>query len=343
MKTDTYKKTDNGIEKIGNDFNKLNDNNPLTVLLAEYEDLFHKIQYGSNVTNFVRTKEYKEGLQDSLQWTMAEILESKVYEKHDNIPALLKTVFYKRTMNNMRNENTYKIFIEDFSEYVQSKNYGVTKEYLSEIMVEVKKALSVSQYEIFELYHLKDYSIEDIRDKRNMTFYSVQSQVRAINNKLDKLKVVHFFDTRYTSYNSPKKKRQHKRKVMTWKEYQELSGNTYQINEVDYIPTEKLITNNNGSKGYSTSKLPYSIAQSRKDIALDHTVKTQICNEVEVMKQDKAFLTGIYSDSYLPYEKPKHIKQRMNKYQSKKFKRIYIRQHGIEKYREYMSRDVYKD
>ena len=114
MKTGTYKKVNGKVEKISNKVNKLEVKTDLDHLMLAYDGLFKLIDSGSNVVNFVKTREYKEGLLDSLQVVMVQLLENKKYIDHKNITGLLRKAFYDRTIDLIRYENTYEIFGASF-------------------------------------------------------------------------------------------------------------------------------------------------------------------------------------------------------------------------------------
>ena len=249
MKTGTYKRQNGKVVEIeinSNDNSNLVDNDPLTALLAEYQTIFNHIDKGSNVVNFVKTKEYKQGLLDCLQETIAKLIDSKEYENHVNIKGLLRKAFYNRTIDNLRYESTYLIFKQDFSEYCQDMNYGVTKQYLNEMMLTVKQVLSEYEYKIFKLYHIKGFTIKDIAKQYDSSYSDIQRTIVNIGNKIvgtekrQGLKFSCLFDNRYVSHFSGKKKRQHKRKVLTKKEIIQKSSNVAHIDIENYSPMESI-------------------------------------------------------------------------------------------------------
>lgn len=245
MKTGIYKKTDKGVVEISNNNSTLQVNSDEAVLLDVYQDLFDRIDKGSKVINFVKTKEYKDSLLDSLQNVIERLLESKEYIGHKNIKGLFKRAFYNRTIDLIRYESTYDIFRQDFSEYCQDNDYGITKQYLNEMLIDIKSILSISEYQLFRLYHVKGFSTRKIAVKLEASQSDIARQIVNINNQIAGEKnILNFsalFDQRYVAHNSGKKKRQHKRKVLTQKEIIELSGKPYKLEVENYTEPKKNI------------------------------------------------------------------------------------------------------
>lgn len=244
MKSSTYKKVDGKVVEIGNNISNL-EKSPLDKLLAIYQDLFNRINNGSQVVNFTKSKEYKESLLDCLQNVMIKILEKNEYQDMENLKGYFKKCFYDRYIDNIRFESTYDIFRQDFSEYCQNPDFGISKQYLDEMILSIQKILSISQFKIFKLYHIKGYTMQTIADKLNTYKVDISRQVTNINNRIagDKniLNFACIFDNRYVSHFSGKKKRQLKRKVLTHKEYIDLSSKPYNLDISDYNPPSDYI------------------------------------------------------------------------------------------------------
>ena len=299
MKTTCYKKTGNGIEKISNDFNKLESNSPETVLMDCYQHLFNLIDKGSNVLYFVKTSEYKESLKDILQDILIDLLQSKEYlDYQDNIKGLLDKRLSDRTKNNIRKEVTFDIFKQDFSDFVAEQTYGVTKQYLFEMLLEIKSLLTKSEYEIFKAYHVKGYSMEKIANNLKTYKVDISRQIKLIGdkiigtNKRNGLCFKTLFDSRYIAYQSQGKKRQHKREVLTRKKVIELSGKAYNIDKSNYIPPikESLLP-------LDFTKLPYTPKHGLKDILIDKSSYHVIANGNFVYNKVNVVIQNVYQNS----------------------------------------------
>jgi predicted DNA-binding protein YlxM (UPF0122 family) len=241
MKTDTYKRIDGKVEKL-NDFNNL-ENSHEAVLMAEYQDLFDKITNGSKVVNFVKTNEFKESLQDVLQDVVTVILQDGKYLEIpvNEIKIFLKGCFIKRVINKIDMETRYNIFKRDNLELIiDNKESGITQEYISACLVEIKNLLSKSQYELFFMYHVEGYSMEAIALQLNSNKMDVSRKLKSIGNKIENLKIAYLYENRYLAYTSHKKKRQHKRKVLTKQEVIDLSGMPYQISREVYFESKEV-------------------------------------------------------------------------------------------------------
>ena len=325
MKTATYKKTGKGIIKIEEkDFN--NNFDSKTVLLSEYQTLFNKICKGSNVLNFVKTSEYKEGLSDVLQDIMTNLIESREYENYDKkqIKNLLYQRLSDRVIDNFRKESTFDIFKNDYTEYVEDASYGVTRQYLHEMLLEVKTRLTLSEYKIFELYHVKGYSSYQIAESLKTSQSDIARSIKKINDKIigtDKIDGLCFktlFDTRYVAYNTGKKKRQHKRKVLTRKEIINLSGKVRHIDKESYIEPIKI-----EKESIPENKcLQYPTINYFKREKYNHSYISGTDIQIEYIS------TLVYGKSTLPVE----IKGYSSKeYRRKRYVRKYTRnlKHGI--------------
>lgn len=314
MKTGTYKKTDKGIVEISNNNSTLEVKDDMAVLLDEYQTIFNLIDKGSNVISFVKTSEHQDSLLDSLQIAIAKLLNTKEYINHVNIRGLLRQALYNRTIDNIRHEGTYLTFREDYSEYCQDSAYGVTKQYLNEMMLSVKEILTVSEYQIFKLYHVKDLTYQDIADKLDSNISDVYRQVKWINHKIagkdNPLNLKCLYDERYVAYQSQGKKRQHKRKVLTQKEIIELCDKPYKLALDKYKESEKFKPENiPANKALQFPTINY-FPVKRNDFGLVNETK----EEIEYVS------TLAYTGSYLPYE--------VKGYSSKEYRRKrYVRQY----------------
>jgi DNA-directed RNA polymerase specialized sigma24 family protein len=314
MKSVTYKKVDGKVVEIVINNNKLEDFNPEKFLMDCYSKLFNLITNGSNVTPFVKTKEYKESLQESLQDTLLKMLENKEYKNHSNIAGLLRKNFYNRTLNILRSETTYLIFKRDYSEYCQDSSNGVTKQFMDEMLIAVKSLLLVSEYQLFKLYHIQGLTIEKIAVKINSTYGQVHRSIQWINTKIEKLNFSTCFDSRYTAHFSGKKKRQHKRKIMTHKEVIELSSKVDNIAIDDYSPASTLERYN-----LDLHKLPYNAKQgSYKDIMIDKSSYHTIANGNFTYNEVNHVIQNVYANSCIiptfEVKEKRHIAYRRKRY-----------------------------
>jgi DNA-directed RNA polymerase specialized sigma24 family protein len=335
MKSSTYKKVDGKVIKIDNKNNKLEDFNPESFLMECYNKLFNLITSGSNVTPFVKTKEFKESLQESLQDTLLKMIENKEYENHSNIAGLLRKNFYNRTLDKLRSETTYEIFKRDFSEYCQDSSYGVTKEFLNDMLIAVKTLLTISEYKLFKLYHIQGLTIEKITVKLDTNYSQVHRSIQWINSKIEKLNFNVCFDNRYVAHFSGKKKRQHKRKILTHKECIDLSGKINNIDTVDYTPTSTLERYN-----LDLHKLPYNSKQGGyKDITLDQSSYLQIASGGYSYNANRVIIQNVYSDSgIMPTNEIKE--SRCKAYRRKRYARIYKRNLKVFKAKENKERNL---
>ena len=325
MKSVTYKKTDKGIIEVNNSDFDNNEIDNLSILMAEYEVLNKKIRYGSRVVNFVKTKEYKQSLEDSLQNVIMELLESKEYENHNNVRGLLRKAFYNRSIDSLRHESTYEIFKLDFSEYCQNKNYGITKQFLDEMLLTIKEILTSEQYKIFKLYHIKGLTLKEIAKEFDTSFQVIDYQLKKIGNKIigdgnkyDGLKIACLVDGRYTSHNTGKKRRQHKRKQLTQKQIIKLSGKPYHLSIDDYqkplpIKRDKL----------DLSKLPHTDKQNIKEFKIDKSSYMVVASNNYIYNKQEVFVSNVYQESIvLPCNNPYR-----NNYRYKRACRIAARQY----------------
>ena len=319
MKSIAYKRTENGIEQINNDFNNLNENSPETALMAVYEDLFNKIDKGSMVLMNVRTKEYKESLIDSLQSVMAKTLEDKGYLKAKDMNHFLRKCLLNRFLDNYRMETRYNVFKNDNLDLIiDDKENGITKEFIKTCLIEIKNILNDNDYKIFKLYHIKGFKIQDIVNKLDSSIGNIHRAITRISNKIDHLKISYLYDIRYTSYNSQKKKRQHKRKVMTKKEYRDLCGIGYRVAIDDYQEQKPF-----NPEPIDSNKIPFNPIQScYHEVVIDKRIMTQIA-DTGTLDKDSQFLRNVYTNSYLPIpDKPKYS---FKEYRRKKYLRLYLR------------------
>ena len=317
MKTSTYKKTDKGIEKISNDFDKLEVNDNQTVLLSKYQTLFNKIDKGSKVLSFVRTSENKDSLMDCLQNVMVKILAEKNLNDIDDISKYFNKMFSDRYKDYIRVESRYDIFKTDNLEHViESKESGITKEYINQCLIEIKAILSISEYNLFKLYHIKGYKQKEIAIKLNTNDFNINRQIKALNNKLDNLKIAYLYDNRYVSHNTGKKKRSHKRSVLTQKQVIELSGKPYKIDKDNYqesIPLKSI--------PLDTSKLPYSKGHGMKDIIIDKSSYMVIYNGNAIYQEKKIVIQNVYDKSIV-------LDIPVKKYSAKEYRRKrYVRKY----------------
>jgi transposase len=253
---------------------------------------------------------------DSLQTVMAEILTINDYQNKPNIKGYLKKCFFNRVVDEIRHETTYEIFKKDFSEYCQDSSHGVTKIYFNEMILNIKQVLLVSEFEIFKLYHVAGMSSEKIAKKLDYCQKTIINRVKTINDKIEDLHFKNCFDNRYVSHFSGKKKRQHKRKIMTKKEIIELSGMPYDIAIDDYSKQAELVRYN-----LDLEKLPYSQAHGIKDIMIDKSSYHTIANGNFVYNQVNHVIQNVYSNScILPISEVKekrHITYRKKRYARK--------------------------
>jgi RNA polymerase sigma factor (sigma-70 family) len=230
MKTDTYKRIDGKVEKL-NDFNNL-ENSHEAVLMAEYQDLFDKITNGSKVVNFIKTREFKDSLQDVLQEVTTKVLQDGKFLEIpiSEIKIFLKGCFIKKVISRLDSETRYNIFKRDNLDLIiEDKESGITQEYISECLIAIKNLLSESQYKLFSLYHIKGYTMEEIALQLSTNKMEISRKIKSISIKIEDLKISYLYENRYLAYTSHKKKRQHKRKVLSRKEIIELSGMPYQM------------------------------------------------------------------------------------------------------------------
>lgn len=319
MKSIAYKKTENGIEKIDNDFNNLNNNSPESVLLAVYEHLFNKIDKGSNVLMNVKTSEYKDSLIDNLQSVMVKILAEKSYLQAKDMNSFLRKCLFNSFLNSIDRETRYNIFKTDNLDLIiDSKENGITKDYINECLIEIKNILSDSEYKIFRLYHVKGYTLKEIEVKLEIAYGTLVNRIRLIGNKIDKLKISYLYENRYLAYNTGKKKRQHKRKVMTRKEYQELCGITFKVAIEDYQEQKEF-----NPEPIDSNKIPFTSIQScYHEVVIDKRIQTQIA-DIGTLDRDSQFLRNTYSNSNLTYSQTKSYSAK--NYRMKKYQRIYNR------------------
>jgi hypothetical protein len=315
MKTACYKKTDNGIEKIENDFDKLNDNNPEAVLLKVYQDLFNKIDKGSNVVSFVRTSEYKDGLLDALQRTIEDTLRNKSYLKSDNIKGDFLHAFYCDSKNMLNEIINFDLLKNAYSDLIiESRDYGVTDTYINEVVNLISKDLTDIGKRIFFSYYVKGLTIKEIAEDMGTDFSNIQRSLQGLAKHIHKFKVSYFYENRYVAYNSGKKKRQHIRLIDSNKkleaENKTLHGIPYHISVSDYEPQETY-------NGFTvpTNKLPWNDKQcSKHQTVIDKdTYQVIACNRFAYDKS-KRYADNVYSQSDMLYngrakEKKEHYER----------------------------------
>ena len=315
MKTIAYKKTENGkVEKINPV--KVIDNE--TALLDKYETLFNKIDKGSPVLSFVRTKENQHGLMDCLQSVMVKILAEKNLEDIKDVSAYFNKMFSDRYKDQIRTESRYEIFKTDNLDHViESRENGITQDYINECLTAIKGLLTVSEYKLFTLYHVKGYRQNEIAVKLDTYPMVINRKVKNLNNKLETLKINYLYENRYVAYQSQGKKRQHKRSVLTEKQIKELSGKTYHVAIENYQESKRLIP-----KGLDQSKLPYSKAHGLKDIQLDKSSYMVIANGNFAYNEKVEIIQNVKQDSDIIHNENKANYKLANNYRVKRVKRI---------------------
>lgn len=265
MKSSTYKKTADGIVKIDSNINKLELNK---------SDMFLKA-YQQAILD-VSNKRYTftmENLQDAITAILGRLNDIEISE-YKEIYHYLISACSKREKYSIRQSISFDLMKDIQCEYF-IENSGINQTYILEVINEIKKVLLISEYKVFNLYHVKGYTQKQIAVKLDSNQTDISRILETVLRKIENLKISYLYENRYIAYQSKKKKRQHKRKVLTQKEVIELCGEISKVKISDYKPSEKLQSNNIPSnKGLSYPTKQY-YKTKREDFAYTGKIELQ--------------------------------------------------------------------
>jgi predicted DNA-binding protein YlxM (UPF0122 family) len=173
---------------------------------------------------------------------MVKVLADKSYLDIRDMNVFLRKCLMNRFLDMVKTESRHNIFKTDNLELiVENKESGITENYINQCIMEIKNILTETEYKIFRLYHIKGYTIKEIENKIDMSHGAIYNLIQKVNNRIDKLKIAYLYENRYLAYDSHKKKRQHKRKVLTRKEIIEKSGVPHRISQEVYADSQVVV------------------------------------------------------------------------------------------------------
>jgi len=202
---------------------------------------------------------------DVLHDTFLYILENidKIELKTSAINYLRRACIYRMKTDN-RQLAYFDILKDKVTKEIQSKNDGITSEFIDEMLLLIKGTLNKSNWLLFKLYHVKGYTLRNIAKKLNSNRMDVLRRLKRIELEVSELNLRCLFDNRYTTYTNRSKHNHistNERKQLSKeldKEYKKgIDMNLSIIDIKDYIPQNKPINQsikNGKCQGIATKK-----------------------------------------------------------------------------------------
>lgn len=298
MKTATYKRTGKGIVEITNENNNLED-----LFLMAYNQAYSDIKRGRYTFTL-------ENLQDAIT-AILERIETIELDGYQAVYHYLISACSRREKTSIRQAMSLDLMKNIQCEYF-IENSGISDVYISEILLEIKRILTLSELEIFNLYHVEGYTQKEIAEKLDTYRIDILRKLDTINRKIENLKVSYFFDCMYVAYQSQKKKRQHKRKVLQHKDYIALSGSVIGINKTDYKEQKPLkLVNIPANKALQYPTINYFIREKNNTFDYYNAGKeTEYVSTLTYTKSKLSVETRLYSAKNYRLKKSARIYKR---------------------------------
>ena len=271
---------------------------------------------------------------DLLQDVMVSIL-----NKIDNLELeesplnYLKRACILRWKDDVREEIRHNLLSDKSTKEVDI-NSGISKEFISEMLDDIKTVLKPLDWTIFELYHIKGHTLQAIAKSLNISaFKTIANKLKRISDRIEKLNFADLVESRYILHTNKSKhnhistfERKELANEMDIEYKKQFEGIGYKIDKSEYIPQKK--------NGYIRPKFNWNEKQGNyKEFKIDDCAYT-IGNETNyIYHKLTGYARNVMSDSDT-LNIPKAIKwQNLSKvygkkinvsnYRIKKFKKLY--------------------
>ena len=224
MKSATYKKQNGKVVEIINNNSTLEDR-----FLNAYNQAVIDIKRGRYTFTL-------DSLQDAITAILSRI-DSIELASQDSAYHYLISACSKREKHCIRQAISFDLMKDIQCEYF-IENSGISETYVSEAIQAIKGRLTDNEYQVFSLYHIAGYTLNEVALKLDTYHKDIAKKLEVIAGKIDTLKIAYLYDNRYVAYQSKKKKRQHKREVLQHKDYIKLSGMVFKGDIENYKPIE---------------------------------------------------------------------------------------------------------
>ena len=187
-------------EVKGKEVNAINpnseENQMEAIILKYYSKLSKRISYLKDMDTTDKLLDF----QDAVNEAFMEVVKSKVVIENP------KQYFAKAIANNFKHRHLSAPKIENFgstldiNEDIENASVVNPLGEIVEVVQAVKKCLTVSEYEIFEKYNIIGETMEVIASSIGSNKMEASRKYKRIMDKIDKLKISYFYNSRYASY-----------------------------------------------------------------------------------------------------------------------------------------------